>query len=346
MRPVNFGQMWYWPNQVWPNSAATLEARQILRRNLDAPLIVTADAQVHVTEESVELHPCPCLTTHSREHSVGDDLFLIRPVRVQAARCLSSGSSGSWHPLHVASVKGNGSCKRSSNRTLNKWGRTVNSTVVACEKTTPAFRPECERKWAWRLVSIEFFQKWVSRTEETQYCQPCGHSPGSRVSLCGGRLPACSSAHAGRHQNPFWSNSVAAACNSPKHPSTGFSWPNLRTTSTATSVFSRWSCEVRQPRMPNTPLERTSQLNRRIHFHPKTISSTDTFIQKRFHPILTLSSKRSFIQWTFIQELFHPMNFSSNDTFIQWHFQPTTVSSKNIKCRTMFGCLGFRVWVF
>ena len=48
-----------------------LEARQILRQNLDAPLIVTADAQVHVTQESVELHPCPCLTTHSREHPLG-----------------------------------------------------------------------------------------------------------------------------------------------------------------------------------------------------------------------------------------------------------------------------------
>ena len=34
----------------------------------------------------------------------------------------------------------------------------------------------------------------------------------------------------------------------------------------------------------------------RIHFHPKSISSTDTSIQKSFHPILTLSSKRSFIQ--------------------------------------------------
>ena len=32
----------------------------------------------------------------------------------------------------------------------------------------------------------------------------------------------------------------------------------------------------------------------RIHFHPKTISSTDTFIQKRFHP-MTLSSKSVFI---------------------------------------------------
>ena len=45
--------------------------RQILRQNLDAPLIVTADAQVQVTQESVELHPCPCLTTHSREHPLG-----------------------------------------------------------------------------------------------------------------------------------------------------------------------------------------------------------------------------------------------------------------------------------
>ena len=92
--------------------------RQILRQNLDAPSIVTADAQVHVTQESVELHPCPCLTTHSREHSVGGDLFLICPVCVQACPVSSEWASGLWHLLHVASVKGNGSCKRSSNRTL------------------------------------------------------------------------------------------------------------------------------------------------------------------------------------------------------------------------------------
>ena len=39
----------------------------------------------------------------------------------------------------------------------------------------------------------------------------------------------------------------------------------------------------------------------RMHFHPKSISSTDTFIQtrfhpKHFHPILTLSSNDTFIQ--------------------------------------------------
>ena len=33
----------------------------------------------------------------------------------------------------------------------------------------------------------------------------------------------------------------------------------------------------------------------RIHFHPKSISSTDIFIQTRFHP-MTLSSKHDFIQ--------------------------------------------------
>ena len=45
--------------------------------------------------------------TRASTRSVGDDLFLIRPERVQAARCLPCGSSGSWHPLP-------------SNRTLNK----------------------------------------------------------------------------------------------------------------------------------------------------------------------------------------------------------------------------------
>ena len=34
-----------------------LEARQILRQNREAPHIDTPDAQVHVTQESVELHP-------------------------------------------------------------------------------------------------------------------------------------------------------------------------------------------------------------------------------------------------------------------------------------------------
>ena len=72
----------------------------------------------------------------------------------------------------------------------------------------------------------------------------------------------------------------------------------------------------------------------RIHFHPKSISSTDTFIQTRFHP-MTLSSKHDFIQWHF-----HPNTISSNDTFIQntissnfdtfiqWISHPMTFSSK------------------
>ena len=55
----------------------------------------------------------------------------------------------------------------------------------------------------------------------------------------------------------------------------------------------------------------------RIHFHPKTFSSNDTFIQKRFHP-LTLSSKTLSSNFdTFIQTQFHPMNI-----------HPRTFSSK------------------
>ena len=66
----------------------------------------------------------------------------------------------------------------------------------------------------------------------------------------------------------------------------------------------------------------TDVVQGRIHFHPKSISSNDTFIQKRFHP-MTHSSKTlsstfdTFIQNTLIQQQFHPMNFSSNDIFIQ-----------------------------
>ena len=37
-------------------------------------------------------------------------------------------------------------------------------------------------------------------------------------------------------------------------------------------------------------------LRGRVHFHPKMVSSTDTFIQTLFHP-MTLSSKNGFIQF-------------------------------------------------
>ena len=59
------------------------------------------------------------------------------------------------------------------------------------------------------------------------------------------------------------------------------------------------------------------------HFHPKTLSSKNTFIQKHFHP-KTLSSKTissktedNFIHDTFIQKRFHPMTLSSKNGFVQ-----------------------------
>ena len=56
----------------------------------------------------------------------------------------------------------------------------------------------------------------------------------------------------------------------------------------------------------------------RIHFHPKTISSTDTFIQN------------TFIQfWHFHPNAVSSNEHSSKNFFIQWHFHPMTFSSKN-----------------
>ena len=54
--------------------------------------------------------------------------------------------------------------------------------------------------------------------EEAQYCQPCGHSPGSRASCSGVRWQACKATKLARHQNPCLSRSAEAACNSSKHP--------------------------------------------------------------------------------------------------------------------------------
>ena len=75
--------------------------------------------------------------------------------------------------------------------------------------------------------------------------------------------------------------------------------------------------------------------NGRIHFHPTSISSTDTFIQNtfiqfwHFHP-MTLQPRQ-----------FHPTTISSNEFLIQWHFHPMTFSTnkgfiqKKITCGTI-----------
>ena len=61
----------------------------------------------------------------------------------------------------------------------------------------------------------------------------------------------------------------------------------------------------------------------------KKNSSKNTFIQKHFHP-KTLSSQNTFIQnrRQFHPRHFHPKTVSSNDTFIPKWFRPTTLSSK------------------
>ena len=77
------------------------------------------------------------------------------------------------------------------------------SAVVACEKTTPAFRPECERNVGLTRGGAVGQHRVLPKVGAEDGRSPIrGHSPGSRVSVCGRRLPACSSAHAGRHQSP------------------------------------------------------------------------------------------------------------------------------------------------
>ena len=99
--------------------------------------------------------------------------------------------------------------------------------------------------------------------------------------------------------------------------------------------------------LPNSSTTPTHSSRGRIHFHPNTISSTDTFIQTRFHP-MTLSSKHDFIQWHFHPKHFHPiLTLSSNfDTFIQWHsqprqFHPTTISSNEFLIQWHFHPMTF-----
>ena len=60
------------------------------------PLIVCADAEIHVPQERIVLHP------GTRFAAVGVARFRTRPDRVHAARCRPCASRGSWHPLQKA----------------------------------------------------------------------------------------------------------------------------------------------------------------------------------------------------------------------------------------------------
>ena len=151
-----------------------------------------------------------------------------------------NGSSGSWQPEHVDSVRNRGNPNRSRNSTWNKCGWMVNSSVVgAWDNAHPELCPEWDLRWAWRATlwpaSMDNFRKRESKVEEAQYCQPCGHSPGSRALPSGGLLPSRNSTQLGRHWNPCMSKRTEASCSSCKHPWKS-SWDdNWSTTSVATA---------------------------------------------------------------------------------------------------------------
>ena len=205
--------------------------------------------------------------TRARTRSVGPARFLTRPDRVHAARCRPNVSNGSWHPLHVASVTGRGSWRRSNSNTRKRWGGIVYSAVVgAWANATPALRPEWERKWAWqepgRLVSIEFFLKWESKTEEAQYCQ---HRVATRL-VHESLFAEGDSPHATRSTKV----STRSLCDQTRllqrailrgvHPEALRCWVSARRHLPHLECV-RWSCAMRLPTTPKMQLVRTARPN-------------------------------------------------------------------------------------
>ena len=75
--------------------------------------------------------------------STGMALLWMRPEWEHAARWCPNGSSGSWQPEHVDSVRNRGNRNRSRNSTWNKCGWMVNSGVVgAWDNAHPELCPE------------------------------------------------------------------------------------------------------------------------------------------------------------------------------------------------------------
>ena len=97
----------------------------------------------------------------------------------------------------ASSVNGHGKANRSTKSSRKKHGSAVYSGVVGVwDSATPALRPECDLRCAWRErgrpVSTEILLTWVSETEKCpmkppawQLCRRCSefhHSHGVRPS--------------------------------------------------------------------------------------------------------------------------------------------------------------------
>ena len=97
------------------------------------------------------------------------------------------------------------------------------AVVGACEKTIPAFRPECERKLKGAVGQHREGVK-NGRSPILPTVWPIRLVHGSR--FAGDVCPRAAQPTPVATRTPFWSNSVAAVCSS---------WPSLRTSSSATS---------------------------------------------------------------------------------------------------------------
>ena len=154
--------------------------------------------------------------TLARTRSMGIACFLSLPVLGHAALSLPTASKGLWQLLHLVSSIWRRNCILSNNNVPNRCeGITYSGAVGAWASAAPALCPEwerrCARQVAERTDSIWVFLKNASEIEEAQYCQPCCHSSGSPVLLCGGRLPWRSSGNDGVHQKPSLSSRVDAS---------------------------------------------------------------------------------------------------------------------------------------
>ena len=75
----------------------------------------------------------------------------------------------------------------------------------------------------------------MSKTEETQHCQPCCHSPGFLARFSASHSPWRNSCHEGRKPKPSRSSWLEASSESAKHPSWCAPWIMENSTKCATT---------------------------------------------------------------------------------------------------------------
>ena len=167
--------------RVTSTSCEPPEAWEVLSQHFDASSVRRCHPHVHVTQERVEPHSCTSFTTRELA-CTPQELPVFAPSQTWCTPLCGflEDPAGPHTRRTWLLVMGRGRPQPLQQQNPGRCGgMTYSGAVGAWANTTPALRPEWDRRCA-RLAavwpdSMVIFLKCLSEAEEAQYCQPCCH---------------------------------------------------------------------------------------------------------------------------------------------------------------------------